>query len=139
MSGSNNQVLQGPKIPCGDFRQLEKNWLSFVRRESLPPTIQTLNTPGLPVAPEKSGQSDSDKVDIPTIGLRCSMAEMPAPPALSYMADNLRDLIHDWDSGTRLQIKGAYVPLKYWSQVYEKHRGDIYSKRREIWRQWRVS
>jgi hypothetical protein len=31
--------------------------------------IQTFNTPGLPVAPEKSGQNDSDIVDIPTIGL----------------------------------------------------------------------
>ena len=42
---------------------------------------------------------------------------------------------HDWDSGTRLQIKGVYAPLKHWSEVYAKHRGDIYPKRKEIWRQ----
>jgi hypothetical protein len=24
----------------------------------------------------------------------------------------------------RLQIKGAYVPLKYWSEVYAKNRGE---------------
>src|SRR6267378_6652790 len=53
----------------------------------------------------------------------------PCPPALSYTADNLRSLVHDWDSGTELQIRGVYVPLRHWSEIYAKHRGDIYPKR----------
>jgi hypothetical protein len=104
--------------------------------------IETFNTPGLPTAAEtseQSGSESSDIVDIPSIGLRCSVAEIPAPPPLSYTTGNLRNLIHDWDSGTQLRIKGVYVPLKHWPKVYAKHRKDIYSKRKEIWRQWRVS
>jgi hypothetical protein len=98
---------------------------------------------GLPVAGSgeggPGGENGSDVVDIPALGLRCSVADIPAPPALSYTAENLGSLVHDWDSGTRLQIKGVYVPLKHWSEVYAKHRRDIYPKRKEIWRQWRVS
>jgi hypothetical protein len=78
-------------------------------------------------------------VAIPALGLRCTMAESQAPPALSYTTENIRDLIRDWDSGTRLQIGGLPVPLKYWPDLYARHRGEIYSKRKEVWRQWRVS
>jgi len=84
------------------------------------------------------GENGSDVVDIPTLSLHCSVTEIPAPPALSYTADNLRSLVHDWDSGTELQIRGVYVPLRHWSAIYAKHRGDIYPKRKEIWRQWRT-
>jgi hypothetical protein len=76
---------------------------------------------------------------IPALGLRCTVAEIQAPPALSYTTENIGDLVRDWDSGTRLQIGGLPIPLKYWPDLYARHRGEIYSKRKEVWRQWRVS
>jgi hypothetical protein len=78
-------------------------------------------------------------VYLPCLAIHCSVDEIGAPPALSYATENIKSLIKDWDYGTRLQIQGKYVPLKYWAEVYSKHRPDIYVRRKEIWRQWRVS
>ena len=44
-------------------------------------------------------------------------------PPLSYIAENIGDLIRDWDSGTKLQMGGVHVPLKYWYDLYARHRG----------------
>jgi len=78
-------------------------------------------------------------VYVSCLAIHCSVDEIGAPPALSYATENIKSLITDWDYGTRLQIQGKYVPLKYWAEVYSKHRPDIYVRRKEIWRQWRVS
>jgi hypothetical protein len=88
----------------------------------------------------RSGEEgEIEMVTIPALGLRCTVAEIPAPPPLSYIAENIGDLIRDWDSGIKLQMGGVHVPLKYWYDLYARHRGDIFSKRKEVWRQWRVS
>jgi hypothetical protein len=64
---------------------------------------------GLPVAGSgEGGPEGGNGSDVPSLGLHCSVAEIPAPPALSYTADNLRSLVHDWDSGTGLQIRGIF-------------------------------
>jgi hypothetical protein len=110
-------------------------------------TIKKFNIPGLsrkllpPVVEREEVESlESSKiVFIPALNLRCTVADIHAPPALSYTTENIKELIRDWESSTRLKIQGCYVPLKYWPEVYARHRGDIYPKRREICRQWRVS
>jgi hypothetical protein len=78
--------------------------------------------------PGEEGEAH-ETATIPALGLRCTVAEIPAPPPLSYTAENIGDLIRDWDSGARLQIGGIHVPLKYWPDLYARCRGDIFSKR----------
>ena len=39
------------------------------------------------------------------------------PPNLKY-ANELDQLIHDWDPSSHLVIKSVSIPLKYWAQVF---------------------
>jgi hypothetical protein len=104
--------------------------------------MERFNVPGRSMKavarPGEEGEAH-ETATIPALGLRCTVAEIPAPPPLSYTAENIGDLIRDWDSGARLQIGGIHVPLKYWPDLYARCRGDIFAKRKEVWRQWRVS
>ena len=71
-------------------------------------TIKKFNIPGLsprkplpPVAEREEGKgasesSESSKiVFIPALNLRCMVADIHAPPALSYTTDNIKELIRD--------------------------------------------
>ncbi|OXV11191.1 hypothetical protein Egran_01049, partial [Elaphomyces granulatus] len=101
---------------------------------------ERFNIPGRSTkAVARSGEEGEahETATIPALGLRCTVAEIPAPPPLSYTAESIGDLIQDWDSGAKLQIGGVHVPLKYWPDLYARYRGDIFSKRKEVWRQWR--
>ena len=47
--------------------------------------------------------------------------DIPDPSNLKY-ANELDQLIHDWDSFSHLVIKSVPIPLKYWAQVFHQVR-----------------
>ena len=69
--------------------------------------------------------------------LRFTEFDIPDPPNLKY-ANELDQLIHDWDSSSHLVIKSVPIPLKHWAQVFRWARPEAWKVLKNEWSQWRV-
>lgn len=63
--------------------------------------------------------------------------DIPDPPNLKY-ANNLDQLIHDWDHSSHITIKHVDIPLKYWSQVFRWASPETWKMLKNEWSKWRV-
>jgi hypothetical protein len=69
--------------------------------------------------------------------LRFTEFDIPDPPNLKY-ANDLDQLIQDWDHSNHITIKHMDIPLKYWSQVFRWACPETWKVLKNEWSKWRV-
>jgi hypothetical protein len=96
------------------------------------------------LAPVQEGEEEEEKApkpfEIPELKLQYTRRDIVAPPStLSYKMSNYQRLIGDWESSNYYQIKGVPIPIKFWGEIFKNKGEKEYDKKKEVWRQWRVS
>ena len=85
--------------------------------------------------------TNTDTFTLSELGLTYTYttADIPEIPALSYAVKDIERLPREWEGSDYIYMKTVPIPLKYWSEIY-KHKDTVeYTKRKEVWRRWRVS
>lgn len=107
--------------------------------------VATQNAPGTLVAiqEEREGLAFSSPTpevfEITELKLRYTIADIPEVPTQQYTSKDFRSLPTDWESSDFFRVKGVPIPIRFWSQLFQNKPSIEFSKRKEIWRKWKVS
>jgi hypothetical protein len=76
-------------------------------------------------------------ININGITIRYNAKMLPHPPTLNYKADNLAQLLKDWEDSAFISVDGVGIPICFWRKMYSWTRPKAWKSLKDQWTKYR--